>query len=247
MWTAIRHFSILLILQAFSCWFPAFAQDATATHLYVLHLPGVGGFLPVDRGMIAGLRAGGVGQDIHFYDWTEHDPGIDALHAYDRNQREAAHVADLLATRIASAPHARLVLTSHSGGGAIAVWALENLPANDQVDAVLLMAPALSPDYDLTAALRHVRGKMYVFWSSGDQFILGLGCRICGTMDRKQTDAAGLVGFTPPPTADMDQYKKLDQRPYDPDWVFLGNFGDHIGPMAAPFAKTVLAPLVKGQ
>jgi len=244
---AIRLFYIALILQAFLCVMRAAAQDVATSKLYVLHLPGVGGILPVDRGMIAGLRAGGVGPDIHFYDWTEHDPGLDALHAYDRNQREAAHVADILAARVASVPHARLVLTSHSGGGAIAVWALEKLPANCQVDAVLLMAPALSPDYDLSAALRHVRGKMYVFWSPGDQFILGLGCRICGTMDRKQTDAAGLIGFTPPPTADLDQYKKLDQRPYDPAWVFLGNFGDHIGPMASLFAKVILAPLVKGQ
>lgn len=218
--------------------------DGPSTRPYLLHLPGVGGFMPVDRELIAGLRDGGVDARITAYDWTEHDPGLDALHAYDRNQRQAAHIAELLLDDAAADPAEPIILTSHSGGGAIAVWALEKLPAGVQVSECFLLAPALSPGYDLTAALRHVRGKMYVFWSRGDELILGLGCRVCGTMDGPKTDAAGKVGFHIPSGADAVEYKKLDQRPYNPRWWVLGNFGNHIGPMSRAFAARILAPLL---
>jgi hypothetical protein len=233
-----------LIFQAISG-ISASAQSP-ATPPYVLHLPGVGGYLFVDRSLIAGLKQGGVGQDISYYDWTNGHVGIPALHAYDENHRQAAHVAEMIAKQLADDPGRRVVVTSHSGGGAIAVWAMEDLPAGDEVNDVLLLAPALSPDYDLTAALRHVKDHIYLFWSSGDGFIIGLGCRVCGTMDGKTTNAAGYVGFVRPPSGDAGQYAKLQQRAYDPNWMWLGNFGDHIGPMAQPFAAKVLAPLVLG-
>ena len=34
------------------------------------------------------------------------------------------------------------------------------------------------------------------------------------------------------------------QVPYDSAWMKLGNIGDHIGPMARPFAREVIAPLL---
>ena len=37
---------------------------------------------------------------------------------------------------------------------------------------------------------------------------------------------------------------RLVQRPYDNDWLALGNDGDHIGSLAPRFARDVLAPLV---
>ncbi|MGA2230331.1 MAG: hypothetical protein ABSH22_05480 [Tepidisphaeraceae bacterium] len=222
----------------------AFAQATTRP--YVVHIPGIGGILAVDNAMAKGLVQGGVNADITMVDWSAGDRGIAALHARDRNELEAGKVADMLVRRMETYPGSRVVLTSHSGGGAIAVWALEKLPAGDQVDDAFLMAPALSPGYDLSAALKHVRGKMYVFWSTGDELVLGIGCRMCGTMDGKLTDAAGRVSFSQPSSADADQYKKLDQRAYDPAWVRLGNLGDHIGPMARLFAKAILAPLVIG-
>ena len=245
-----RTCGLALFLQAFllvaAILSPSAATAAAqpTTRPYVLHFPGVGGVMPVDRSMLTGLVAGKVNADIQTFDWTERDPGVHALHAYDRNQLEAARAAEFVVARARKYPGERLVLTSHSAGGAMAVWTLEKLPPEVKVDDVLLMAPALSPDYDLTAALRHVRGKMYVFWSSGDCFVLGFGCRLCGTMDGKYTDAAGLLGFSQPVTGDAEQYKKLDQRPYQASWVALGNYGGHVGPMSWRFSAAVLAPLV---
>jgi pimeloyl-ACP methyl ester carboxylesterase len=231
---------VFLLLSAARGW----AAGGPTTRPLVVHLPGIGGFMFIDRGMIAGLVGGGVKAQIQAYDWTVHDPGIDALHDYDRNHKEAAYLAEMIARHAQRWPDGPIVITSHSGGGGIAVWTLEKLPPGVMVDAVFLMAPALSPGYDLSAALRHVRGHMYVFYSKYDYLVLGAGCTLCGTIDGELTDAAGYVGFVPPKSADPGQYKKLDQIPYDPAWLPLGNFGDHVGAMARRFVAKIIAPLV---
>jgi hypothetical protein len=210
----------------------------------VLHLPGIGGFRYCDRRMLSGLRDGGVNGNLEIYDWTEHDPGIHALQAMERNQKEAQRVADMIVAHHQADPASPIYLTGHSGGCAIATWALEKLPAGVMVNDVLLMAPALSPTYDLSAALRHVRGHLNAFSSTHDILILYTGTRVFGTMDGVQTEAAGYAGFTRPATGDADQYLKLISHPYEPDWMDLDNFGEHVGAMARPFASAILAPLL---
>jgi hypothetical protein len=113
-----------------------------------------------------------------------------------------------------------------------------------QVQTVMLLASALSPDYDLTKALKHVRGKMYVFYSENDTLVLGAGTKMFGTIDGKKTMAAGLIGFKEPPDADKDQYAKLDQRPWVKDWMAFANAGSHIGCMSPSFAAHVLEPVL---
>jgi hypothetical protein len=237
-----------LLLQVFSLLLSAATACAAepATRPYLLYLPGVGGFQGIDRGFLAGLRDGGVDAEMHVYDWTGDAKGVPALHSYEHNHKEAALVADALSARFHAHPDGRIVITSHSGGCAIAIWALEQLPPDVKVGFVLLLAPAISPDYDLSRALAHIDGKLSAFTSTGDELILGIGCRLCGTMDGKMTDAAGRVGFTRPPSADKLLYEKLDQHPYEKEWGWLGNFGDHIGPMSRPFAAKILTPLVVG-
>ena len=93
----------------------------------------------------------------------------------------AAEVAEFQARR----PGAPVFLVGKSGGTGMVVRALERLP-EDTVEAAVLLAPALSPGYDLTRALRAVRREMVVFWSPMDVFVLGLGTRIFGTIDRRK-------------------------------------------------------------
>jgi hypothetical protein len=210
----------------------------------LLHLPGIAGPRWCDRRMLAGLRDGGVEANFVTYDWTEHDSGIDALQAYARNHREAMKIAGLISAHAAADPDSPIYLTAHSGGCALAVWALENLPASVKVQTVLLIAPALSPGYDLTAALRHVEGKMFVFSSTLDVVVLYSGTKLFGTMDGLHGAAAGYAGFVQPPGADPVAYRKLVQFQYRKDWARYFDFGDHIGGMSRPFAKAVLAPLL---
>ncbi len=209
----------------------------------LLHLPGIGGVRNLDRGMTRGLQQGGFTGEVQFYDWTGEDAGLKSLLGLVRNKHQAKIVAEKLTERFDADPAARIIITSHSGGAGIAVWALEDLPDRVKIDTLLMLAPALSPKYDLSKALRHVSGRLYVF-SSLDDPVLGFGCRLLGTIDGVKTDAAGRVGFDPPPGADAGQYAKLVSEPYDRSWVYLDNTGDHIGPMTRKFARVALAPLL---
>jgi pimeloyl-ACP methyl ester carboxylesterase len=210
----------------------------------LLHLPGVAGYRYCDRRMLAGLRDASVDAHIVVYDWTENDPGIHALQAYDRHQREAQTIADLIAAHAAADPQSPIYLTAHSGGCGLAAWALAKLPPDVKVQTVLFIAPALSPTFDLSPALRHVNGKLYAFSSRFDTLILFTGTRLFGTIDGVQTEAAGYCGFIQPKQADPLLYQKLISRTYQADWARYSDFGDHIGGMSRTFAAAVLAPLI---
>ncbi len=219
--------------------------DVVARGPLLLHLPGIGGYLGCDRQMLSGLRNAGVNANIVVYDWTDNDPGIHALQAYQRNQQEAQKVADLIAAHAAADPDSPIYVTAHSGGCAVAAWALAKLPPDVKVQTVLFMAPALSPTFDLTAALRHVSGKMFVFSSFLDTFVLYTGTRLFGTMDGVHTEAAGFCGFIRPPGADPLMYRKLVSCAYRSNWERYNDFGGHIGAMSRSFASAVLAPLLR--
>jgi pimeloyl-ACP methyl ester carboxylesterase len=216
-------------------------------HVVLLHLPGVAGELPIDHNLIRGLKAGGYDGQTEIYDWTESDPGLSALWSRRRNDREAQRIADKIVQIVKNDPEVQITITAHSGGTGLAVWALERLPADVYVQTLFLLSSALSPGYDLTKALRHVRGHVYAFNSEYDSIVLGAGTRAFGTIDGVRTEAAGKVGFVMPTGGDAHQYAKLLQPPFDRAWMKYGNLGDHIGMLNGEFARRVLAPLVQAE
>jgi pimeloyl-ACP methyl ester carboxylesterase len=242
----------LVMLFAYARVAPVATADRPATapstqpqqQIFLLHLPGIGGLMRIDKLLTGGLKSGGLdGADVVVYDWTNGTPGLPALGAVQRNKQEARKIARMIEQRVRAHPDGRIVITGHSGGSGLAVWALESLPDDVQIDTLVMLAPALSPSYDLSAALRHVKNKAYAFNSEYDP-VLGAGTRAFGTIDRIMTNAAGRVGFEKPPGADDEQYAKLVQIPYDRGFMIFGNIGDHIGPMMPRFAARVIAPLI---
>jgi hypothetical protein len=210
----------------------------------LLHLPGIGGKRSIDIAMIRGLKKGGFTGDLEIYDWTEDDAGLRSLISTVRNHKEAQLIADKITTRFDKDPLSPIYLTCHSGGGGIAIWALEDLPKRVKIQTLIMMSPALSPTYDLSAALRHVSGKAYVFSSNDDVLVLGTGCKLLGTIDGVKTQAAGMVGFKMPPTGDAGQYAKLIPEPYNPAWIQYDDYGNHVGGMTRLFGQYMLAPLI---
>ena len=211
---------------------------------YHIHLPGIGGYRSIDRGMLMGLQEGGLDAEMQPYDWTGSDTGLSALLATRVHVAESAHVATMITDLVHAHPNSKVTVSCHSGGAGILTWALEQCAEDVRIDDVLMLSPALSPKYDLSKALRHIRGHVYVIYSPYDIAVLGIGTNMFGTIDGVKTDAAGKVGYAVPAGADVTQYKKLVQIPYDSEWVRLGNVGDHIGSMSRPFARVVLAPLL---
>jgi hypothetical protein len=212
----------------------------------LIHLPGIAGDNPFERSYLSALQTGGLDVDTELYDWTQRTFWITNLQAYTANRASARGLASYLERLYRDDPGRPILLSCDSGGAGPLIWALEALPEDVQVEGVLLLAPALSADYDLTSALRRVRKSAYVFWSPGDGFVLDLGTRVFGTIDGKRVGAAGHRGFATPADADLEQYAKLVQVKYEPAWWgAYGHPGDHVGAMTVRFASGYLAPLLR--
>lgn len=240
-----RLFIVILVLAA-----RAFAGAPTTQPIshddprpLIFHLPGIGGHRMPDVWLTQGLLAGGIDAEIYIYDWTGEDEGLNALTNVTRHEEQSSIIAEQIAAVVKRQPERKIILSCHSGGAGVAAWALEKLPADVQVDTWLIIAAAVSPEFDLSKALSHVRDRAYAFNSSTDT-VLGFGTRNFGTIDRQKVDSAGKDGFIIPAGADKTQYAKLQQFQYDRAWLRLGHSGDHVGATMRPFARKVIAPLL---
>jgi Serine aminopeptidase, S33 len=162
---------------------------------------------------------------------------------------KAKQIAQTIRDHKSSHPEVPIFLVAKSGGSAIVVKALEHLEL-EQIERVVLLAPALSPAYDLTAALKAVRRELVVFWSPLDLLVLGAGTRVFGTMDRVKTASAGLVGFRLPVMDPLDpipsgQYGKLRQVRWQARMMATGYIGGHFGPDSPAFLRKYVVPLLR--
>jgi len=218
---------------------------------YVIVLPGVEGRSPLNRSVAEGLADGGVPSAIEVYDWTVGPSWLSAvvnLRARSHNRLQARKIAEKIVRYQNKYPGRPVHIIGHSGGGGIAVYALEALPPRRKVTAALLLAPALSPDYDLRPALRHVEVGIYNFYSPYDVGFLKLGTSTFGTIDGRHTRAAGAVGFNTPWGLDRDDRRlyaeRLHQQRYLSRMAESGHPGTHVGWANRRFVAEWLAPLV---
>jgi pimeloyl-ACP methyl ester carboxylesterase len=166
---------------------------------------------------------------------------------------QAGLIAETVRRFRAAQPEDPVFLVAKSGGAGVVVRALEQLD-DETVECVVLLAPALSPGYDLTRALRAVRRELVVFWSPLDMVVLGAGTRVFGTIDRVQSVGAGMVGFDVPRDDEREsdpertrQYTKLRQVRWRPQMVSAGYFGGHVGPDSPRFLRKYVVPLLRAE
>jgi pimeloyl-ACP methyl ester carboxylesterase len=218
----------------------------------VVSLDGVGGYNWGPKWLRAGLDEAGIAAAIVIYDWSKGPKGMFVADLVDeaRNHAAAKDLAQMVETYTSAMPNRPVTLIGHSGGTAIVVWALENLPEGIQVERAILMAPALAPDYDLSKALRHVRSRLYVMYSYADVPLMAAGTAVFGTMDRQHSVSAGLVGFKMPANvepAERAQYLKVRQIPWTISLIKTGHLGGHMGWTSTRFARDFLAPILTGK
>jgi pimeloyl-ACP methyl ester carboxylesterase len=163
--------------------------------------------------------------------------------------RQAERVGGFIRRFRAEHPGRPVFVVGKSGGAGVAVKALERLEANS-VERAVLLAPALSPRYDLARALVAVRRELVVFTSPLDVVILGAGTRLFGTIDRVRTFGAGLVGFAAPGPDEPDEerrrrYAKLRQVRWQPRMLGLGHLGGHFGTDQPWFLREHVVPLLR--
>jgi pimeloyl-ACP methyl ester carboxylesterase len=164
---------------------------------------------------------------------------------HEKHLEEGRRLAALVAAFRQTRPDRAIYLVGHSTGSAVVLAAAEAAPPGS-VDLVLLLAPAVSRNYDLRPALRNIRRGIDAFTSRRDIGALGIAMRLGGTADRRRTAASGRVGFTPILNCPGDEglYAKLRIHPWDSSVEWTGNRGRHYGTIQEGYVRAYLLPLL---
>jgi pimeloyl-ACP methyl ester carboxylesterase len=204
----------------------------------VFVVPGVGGGGAEYNGIVQAVAR--PGRAVYTIDWGAPTP-LFFLNFSDPDIHDAAEekVARTIADWRRQHPSGRIDLIGHSAGAGVVLGALPRI-GQAHVHTVILLAPSVSPSYDLTAALAHVDGVMHAFHSDRDTGFLEWRTSNFGTYDGMKNPAAGFAGFT-------GSYApaKLVQHPYDPNWESLDYDGGHFSIRSAAFARQIIAPLLR--
>ena len=216
-------------------------SDSIRSKNVVLVLPGIDGAGPWYNSLTGGLKEGG--DEVHLVHW-----GMPLLFLANLTFPVIHSAAERgLAQRIrqerAEHPDGRITLVGHSAGCGVILQALARLETGLQVETVVLLAPAVSEDYDLAPAISHTRGTVHVFYSSHDQMLLST-C-VTGTYDHVFSNSGGLNGFALTERLAATARVHLIQHAYDPAWKTLGCEGGHFGWRSKPFVEQVLVPLME--
>lgn len=216
---------------------------------YVVVLPGIDGKSWLNRGIVPGLVEAGVPFGIEFYDWTW---GfwwlLKNLRDSARHEEQSRVVAGKIEAYRRGHPTQPVFVMGHSAGGAMTLLSLAKLPDDVRVTAGILLAPAISPQYDVRHALVHTERGVWNFSSWGDLVYLGALTTLCGTVDGQHGLAAGAKGFAPEvrTAASAKAFPPLHETPWERSMLRHGNRGGHFGCIGRRFVRERVGPLVLG-
>lgn len=202
-------------------------------------IPGIVGQVSDLAGMRDGLCDAGLPMRMEIIPWeTSAFQPIKNLTDYQANLDRAARIADRLTQLRRGCPERPLYLLGNSGGGGLAILAVEMLPEDVAVDQLILTAAAVSNDYDLSRVRSRCR-SIVNFYSRMDG-IVGWGTSLFGTIDRKNTLSAGHCGFLSPEGV-LRVEEGLIQIEYNAAWARYGHDGSHLGYRSRKWAEVVLS------
>lgn len=215
----------------------------------VVVLTGIEGRSPLNEAICKGLDVGGVEYAIQLEDWTAPVGPLINLRNEERNRRRAGEIATQIARYQNAYRHRPVLLVGQSGGGGMAAWIAEALPAGHKVDGIVMLAASLSPGYQLDEAIAKSRKGIVNFYSSRDWVFLALGTATMGTLDGEHAVSAGARGFETP---DLPRRRKLYednlyQIPWTESMAQSGHFGGHLSSGDARFVAVYVAPLVRAR
>jgi pimeloyl-ACP methyl ester carboxylesterase len=206
---------------------------------------GIGGLDPLNLSAALTLPCAGVPHELRNFNWT-HGVGRPFRDLQDLPHllAKAGELADAVRAVKAAEPDRPVYLLGHSAGAMVSLAAAGQLPPGT-LERIVLLAAAVSPEYDLRPALRAARGGIVSFSAVTDWLFLGWGTGQFGTADRVHGPAAGLGGFRPP--ADLDDegrslYDKLVQVAWRPEHLLQFRGGLHHSGCMPVFLGTTVAP-----
>jgi pimeloyl-ACP methyl ester carboxylesterase len=226
------------------CAEPARGQGTPARGI-VFVCDGSGDFRTVSESLSQAINETGLPLAVETVVWS-HGYGRYVRDHTDHNNHlvMGRSLADRVLCYRRSYPNLRIYLIGHSAGCAVVLAAADLLPP-DTIDRIVLLAPSVSPDYDLRPALASSREGIDAFVSERDRIILGLCMRLVGTADGKRGAAAGRVGFRPTicTTADAALFGRLRQHTWHSTVSWTGHLGGHYGSNRVCFVQAYILPL----
>jgi len=213
----------------------------------VVIVPGAGGSLAGTEQIREGLRDAAITAPIVVFEWGA-PPPLFVLNLQDRTIHDSAErrLARQIAQWRQANPAGHIGIIAHSAGCGVVLGALGRLKEDAGIDSVVLLAPSVSPGYDLDAALRQVRGRMHVFYSERDRLWLHWRTGTFGTYDNVRTPAAGNSGFVTLGQLTPELRSRVFQHGYREQWNDLGHGGGHFGALSRAFVARVVAPALSG-
>jgi len=167
--------------------------------------------------------------------WGPRFGWIANLRALERNLGTARAIAEKLTVYSRTNPGSRITVVGYSGGGGLAVLVVEALPGVATVDRLILVAPAISPDFPLLeTVLPRVRECMVVYASRRDLH-LSRGVTVFGNIDGSRRPGAGAVGFAL-------IHPKLVQVQWHRGMLASFHFGDHFSYLSPLWQRRFLLP-----
>jgi pimeloyl-ACP methyl ester carboxylesterase len=227
---------------------PPAQPDVEAGGGLVVIADGIGGLDLCANSLLRVAPEVGLPHSISVHRWGH---GLARWHAdltdIPHHRRMADELVDQVTSFRTRHPGVPVYLIGKSGGTGIVTWALERLPEKS-VERAILLAPALSPGYDLSTSLRAINRDLVVFHSPFDLVLLGAGTCLFKTIDRVRGVGAGLVGFRPPPNSNQETLEiyrsKLKQVRWHPSMVRVGSLGGHLGVDTPSFLRAYVVPLL---
>jgi pimeloyl-ACP methyl ester carboxylesterase len=240
LWLACVLAALVMGCQSSHSADPARSQNV----VFVVH--GVDGEGPWYDGLINGLRRGDAGREVEMVSWGGSLMILPNLRMASWHDAGEVNLAEHIRAWQKRYPGGQVSLVGHSAGCGVILETVAKMDQGPGVANVVLLAPAVSPRYDLAPALRHVNGTLHVFFDKHDELLLRYGTAVAGTYDGVWGDSAGLRGFAGTDKLPAELVGRLQQHAYDRKWESLGNGGGHFGWRSERFVEAVLAPLVAG-
>lgn len=203
------------------------------------YLDGAGNWGYGADGISRGLAAAGYSGDVEEYVWTtSFNPLVDQLNIVAAKFRSEA-LARKITDYVHRYPENTVNIVALSAGSGVATWAIEALPDGVGIDNLILLGSSLSHDYDMSEALSHMSGTIYVYYSEHDVVLQKV--RVIGTIDGKRgVDSVGYSGLVPP----RDLENRVVNTGWTRDWLRYGWTGAHADCTNAQFVRYELAKVI---
>jgi pimeloyl-ACP methyl ester carboxylesterase len=204
----------------------------------VLIFPGIEGRSFLNLAILQGLLDAGVPYGLEIVDWTTGNKFLALYHlrSRQRNERIAAEIASRIAQYQAEYPGRPVWIVGHSGGGGMALLTASRLPHEVRLRGVILLAAAVSPQFDLAALSTKSELGFWNFSSYLDWLFVGLGTTLLGSFDGRLGPSAGMLGFR--------AHAPVEEHPYALGLMKQFHLGGHFGCVNRVFICESVGPIL---